>query len=509
MSALFENVVLTVYFVALTILFIFGANGYLMVYYYRKFRSTTRPEPAPLRDFPMVTVQLPIFNEYYVVERLIRAACAMEYPKNRLEIQVLDDSTDDTVEVTRRLVEQNKLAGCNIRLLARANRSGFKAGALREGLDVAQGEFIAIFDADFIPPKDFLLRTLPYFENEKLGMVQTRWGHLNKDFSMLTRAQAIGLDGHFVVEQAARHRAGFFINFNGTAGVWRRACIEDAGNWQDDTLTEDLDLSYRAQLRGWKFHYLQDTVCESEIPADVAGLKSQQFRWTKGAIETAKKILPKVWRSKLALRVKLQSTIHLTNNLVFPFILVVALLSLPLVLIKNSGEDHDLYFAISSIFVVAFFGSFLMYLTSQREIYPDWRRRLWYFPIFMAGSMGLSISNTRAILLGLFNRRSEFLRTPKYKIESGGDHFVGKRYHRRAYASGLLEAMLMLYCFCTIGVVLYYAEYAALPFQMLFCFGYGFIAVLSFKHSLWPQAREVFSKEIFFWSRAKSVLQSN
>lgn len=509
MVAALENVVLSVYFIGLTVLFIFGAHGYLMVYYYKKYRPAPPKRPRYPRRFPVTTVQLPIFNEYYVVERLIKAACAMDYPRHRLEIQVLDDSTDDTVEVSRRWVEHFRAQGFDICLLARKERHGYKAGALREGLAVARGEFIVIFDADFVPPGDFLRRTLPYFEDERIGMVQTRWGHLNNDFSMLTRAQAIGLDGHFVVEQVARHRAGFFMNFNGTAGVWRRRCIEDAGNWTDDTLTEDLDLSYRAQLRGWKFYFLQDMVCQAEIPSDVAALKLQQFRWTKGAIETAKKILPAVWRAKLPLATKLQATIHLTNNLVFPCILIVALLGLPLLLIKNSGHAHSVYFVISSVFVIAFSGSFLLYLTAQKEAYPDWRRRLLYFPIFMAGSIGLSLSNTRAILQGLFNRRSEFLRTPKYHIESAEDNFFGKRYHRRAYFSGACEALMMCYCFCAILVALYYAEYAALPFQMLFCFGYGFITVLSLKHSLWPQVREALSKEIFVWGRAKSVLQSN
>lgn len=509
MSVLLENIVLSVYFLALTVLFVFGANGFLMVYYYRKNRTGEREKQPRLRRFPNVTVQLPIYNEYYVVERLIKAACALNYPKEFLEIQVLDDSIDETVEVSRHGVQHFCEQGFDIVLLPRSERRGYKAGALREGLEVAKGEFIAIFDADFIPPKDFLRKTLPYFRDAQVGMVQTRWGHLNNDFSLLTRSQAIGLDGHFVVEQEARNRAGFFINFNGTAGVWRKTCIEDSGNWQDDTLTEDLDLSYRAQLRGWKFQYVQDTICQSEIPSDIDGVKSQQFRWTKGAIETAKKILPKVWRADLPIGVKLQSTIHLTNNLVFPFILIIVLLSLPLILIKNGGRDHDFYFAISSVFVIAFFGSFLMYLTSQKEVYADWRKRFLYFPIFMAGSMGLSLNNTRAIVLGLFNRRSEFLRTPKYRIESGDDHFIGKRYHRRDFFAGIGEALLTIYCLITIGVVIYYGEYAALPFQMLFCFGYGFIATLSLNHSLWPEIRQIFSKEIFLLSRTKGALQSN
>jgi cellulose synthase/poly-beta-1,6-N-acetylglucosamine synthase-like glycosyltransferase len=494
MESLVESGILVWYFVSLAILFVFGAHGYVMVYLYNKYRNAAQDSPEPLLRFPKVTVQLPIFNEVHVVERLIRAVCALDYPRDLLDIQVLDDSTDETVDIARQCVERYRKQSYHIHLLHREDRKGFKAGALREGLAAASGEFVAIFDADFIPPKDFLKRTLPYFEDSSIGMVQVRWGHLNSDYSVLTRAQAIGLDGHFVVEQTARNRAGFFINFNGTAGVWRKECILDAGNWSDDTLTEDLDLSYRAQLRGWKFKFLPDTVCQSEIPAEIGGVKAQQFRWTKGAIETAQKILPQLWRSPWPLTLKLQSTIHLTNNLVFPFILIVGILNLPLLLIKNeSTTDHTLYFAIISVFVLAFFGSFLLYLTSQREVYPNWRRRILYFPLFMAGSMGLSLNNTRAILQGLFNRRSEFLRTPKYRIESRQDHFFGKKYFnprdqwRRWPNTGFLEGLLAIYCLTGIGFAIYYGELAAIPFQGLYCFGYVFIAYMSFKQYLWPR----------------------
>jgi cellulose synthase/poly-beta-1,6-N-acetylglucosamine synthase-like glycosyltransferase len=494
METILEYGVLVTYFVSLAILFVFGVHGYVMVYFYNKYRTSASAKPKPLKRFPKVTVQLPVFNEIYVVERLIRAVCDMDYPRDLLEIQVLDDSTDDTSRIAQRWVEHYREQGYNITLLHRDCRKGFKAGALREGLATASGDFIAIFDADFVPPRDFLVRTLPYLDDPQIGLIQARWGHLNFSYSVLTRTQAIGLDGHFVVEQTARNRAGFFINFNGTAGVWRRECILDAGNWSDDTLTEDLDLSYRAQLRGWKFKFLPEIVCPSEIPAEIGGVKSQQFRWTKGAIETAKKILPQLWRSRWPLSLKLQSTIHLTNNLVFPFILIVGILNLPLVLIKNeSATDHALYFAIISIFVLAFFGSFLMYLTSQREVYRDWRRRILYFPLFMAGSMGLSVNNTVAILQGLFNRRSEFLRTPKYRLETVHDRFLDKKYFhvherwRRGVRNGFIEGILAIYCLIGIGVAIYYGEIAAIPFQSLYCFGFGFIAYMSFKHYLWPR----------------------
>jgi cellulose synthase/poly-beta-1,6-N-acetylglucosamine synthase-like glycosyltransferase len=434
-----------------------------------------------------------------VIERLIRAVCEMDYPRHLLEIQVLDDSTDETLRLAKYWVEHYQKAGCQIKLLHREHRQGYKAGALKDGLEKAAGEFIAIFDADFVPPKDFLQRTLPHFHDPKIGVVQTRWGHLNFDYSLLTRGQAIGLDGHFVVEQAARNGAGYFINFNGTAGIWRRECILDAGNWSDDTLTEDLDLSYRAQLRGWKFVFLPDLICPSELPAEIGGVKSQQFRWTKGAMETAKKILPQLWKSSLPLRMKLQSTVHLTNNLVFPFILIVGLLNLPLIVIKNkSANDHAWYFTVISSFALAFFGSLWMYVTAMRESYLDWRRRLAYFPLFLAGSMGLSANNTRAILLGLFNRRSEFLRTPKYRLESARDRFGDKQYFNTSqfwgngWRNGTIEALLFFYGLAGIGMAIFYGELAAIPFQTLYCLGYGFIAYMSFKQYLWPRLTQAF-----------------
>ncbi len=520
MSSVIEYCILAVYFVSLLILMIFGAHGFVMVYFFRKHRGLKGLRPKPLPRQPRVTIQLPVFNEYYVVERLIRAACRVDYPRDCLEIQVLDDSTDETAAVSRRLVEDYRAQGFDIHWKHREHRQGFKAGALKHGLTAATGEFIAIFDADFIPPRDFLTRTLPYFAEAKTGMVQTRWGHLNADYSLLTRLQAIGLDGHFVVEQTARNGAGFFINFNGTAGIWRKACILDAGGWSDDTLTEDLDLSYRAQMRGWRFKFLHDPVCLSELPAEMSALRSQQFRWTKGAIETAKKILPRLWRARLPWRIKLQGAVHLTNNLVFPFILIVGLLHPALVYIKNDGiGEHSLYFAITGVFVAAFWGSFMMYLTSQKELYPDWRQRMLYFPIFMAGSMGLACNNTRAILQGLCNRKSEFTRTPKYRIESVSDQFRDKKYFESEVThnggvikwanAGLGELALALYSFAGILLSLYYLEFAAIPFQSMYCFGYAFIGFLSFKQVLWPYGRQFFEKEVWFSGRAKQAVPSH
>ena len=321
-------------------------------------------------------------------------------------------------------------------------RTGFKAGALREGLQYANGELIAFFDADFVPGPNFLRLTVPLFKDGKVGMVQTRWEHLNEEYSLLTKAQAFGLAGHFVIEQTGRNSAGYFINFNGTAGVWRKTCIEDAGNWQADTLTEDLDLSYRAQLRGWKFLFLNDVVTPSELPAEINSLKSQQYRWTKGAVETARKILPKLWKSKLPLKLKIHSTFHLTSNFVYPFILVLALLNLPLVLIKNSIPDSKVYFVIFAFFVISFWASFIFYAISQKTLYHDWKKRLLLFPVFMSGSMGFSINNTRAVLAGLLNLRTPFIRTQKYRLMGKGGSFGNKSYRIRMDKTVIFEILM-------------------------------------------------------------------
>lgn len=478
-----EQVVLIGYFVSLSILFVFGLHGFVMMYYHRKYGHKI---PVPSKDFKedaIVTIQLPLYNEMYVIERLIDAVCEIDYPKDKMEIQVLDDSTDETTAIVAKVVEEKKKLGFDISHVRRGSREGFKAGALKEGMKIAKGDFIAIFDADFIPQKEFLKRTLSYFTDEKVGMVQTRWEHLNGDYSIITKAQALALDGHFVIEQSVRNKSGFFINFNGTGGVWRKQCIEDAGNWHADTLTEDLDLSYRAQLIGWRFVFLKDFTSPAELPSEINALKAQQFRWTKGAVETAKKILPLVWKSKVPLRVKLQSTFHLTNNLVFPFILLAAILNVPLIFIKNSGA-HEIYFAIMSLFVLAFVSSFLFYLYSQKDIRTDWRRRIVLFPLFMAGSMGLAVNNSRAVFEGLMNRKSEFVRTPKFKQESEKDTFIGNKYlNKKLGLSVFVEAVLAVYCFIGVLSSIYFMELASIPFQVLFTLGFSFIAYTSIKHA--------------------------
>ncbi|MFN3871367.1 MAG: glycosyltransferase [Ignavibacterium sp.] len=478
-----DDIVLIGYFLSLTILFVFGLHGFIMLYYHKKYRDNN-PVPKPqIDENATVTIQLPLYNELYVAERLIKATCEIEYPKDKLEIQVLDDSTDETTEIVAKIVEQKQAEGFNIVHIRRGSREGFKAGALKYGLERAKGEFVAIFDADFIPHKDFLKKTLSFFTDEKVGLVQTRWEHLNGDYSILTKAQALALDGHFVIEQTVRNKAGFFINFNGTGGIWRKSCIEDAGNWHADTLTEDLDLSYRAQLKGWRFVFLKDFTSPAELPSEINALKSQQFRWTKGAVETAKKILPLVWKSDIPLRVKLQSTFHLTNNLVFPFILLAAILNVPLIFIKNSGS-HEAYFAIMSIFVLAFISSFLFYMYAQKDIRTDWRKKIVLFPLFMAGSMGFAVNNSRAVIEGLLNRKSEFVRTPKFKLESEKDSWMGKKYlTRKVGFSVIVEAILAVYCLIGVLSSIYFMELAAIPFQLLFFLGFAFVSITSIKHA--------------------------
>ena len=478
-----DEIVLVGYFGALLILFVFGLHGFVMLFYHRKYKEVKHESNPDFECDASVTIQLPLYNELYVVERLIDTICKIDYPKDKLEIQVLDDSTDETVNIAARIVEAKRKEGFDISHIQRKNREGFKAGALKEGLKIAKGEYIAIFDADFIPKKDFLKKTLSFFTDKNIGMVQTRWEHLNGNHSILTKAQALALDGHFVIEQTVRNKAGFFINFNGTGGVWKKECIEDAGNWHADTLTEDLDLSYRAQINGWKFIFLKDFTSPAELPSEINALKTQQFRWTKGAIETAKKILPQLWKSEQPLRIKLQGTFHLTNNFVFPFILLVAILNVPLVFVKNSGA-HDLYFAVMSVFVLAFISSFMFYLYSQKDIHPDWRKRIVLFPLFMAGSMGFAINNSRAVFEGLMNRKSEFVRTPKFKLVGESGSWMDKKYlNNKLGLDVVVETIMAVYCFIGVASSIYFQEIAVLPFQLLFFIGFSFVSITSIRNA--------------------------
>ena len=480
-----EFFILLIYFISLSILFAFGIHGLVLLYYYRKTHAENIAEDELPDDPPTVTIQLPVFNEYYVVERLIRAVCNIDYPKEKLEIQVLDDSTDDTVEVAQALVDEYKAKDYNIKYIHRVNRKGFKAGALKEGLEVSEGEYVAIFDADFVPKRNFLKKTIPCFNDKNIGMVQTRWEHLNEEYSFLTRAQALALDGHFVLEQQVRNKSGFFMNFNGTAGVWRKECIIDAGNWEADTLTEDLDLSYRAQLKGWKFKFLNDVTSPAELPANINALKTQQFRWTKGAVQTAIKMLPKVFKSDLPLKVKFECFVHLSSNIVFPFIIAVALLNIPIVLIKNTIGGFDQFYSFMSVFVLASVSTFLFYSFAQKAIHMDWQKRLMLFPVFLAGSMGLAVNNTKAVIEAIIGKKSGFTRTPKEGMIGNKDTKTFKKYSSKKISTVVyLEMALALYFVIGIGISLAFLEIAAIPFQLLFLFGFGIVGYLSLKQSL-------------------------
>ncbi|CUS82773.1 Glycosyltransferase, catalytic subunit of cellulose synthase and poly-beta-1,6-N-acetylglucosamine synthase [Candidatus Kryptonium thompsonii] len=497
-----EALVLAIYFISIFVLSIFGSHGFVLVYYYFKNKKDEiegrkkKLKPKTLEElfgseenYPNVTIQLPIYNELYVAPRLLDAVSRIDYPKEKMQIQVLDDSTDETVQVVALKVMELKAKGFDIEHIRRGTREGFKAGALKYGMKFAKGDFIAIFDADFVPKPDFLKKTLPYFYLDgNIGMVQTRWEHLNENYSLLTQAQALALNGHFIMEQYVKNESGFFITFNGTGGIWRRSCIEDAGNWQGDTLAEDMDLSYRAQLKKWKFVFLKDVVSPAELPSEINALKSQQFRWTKGAIEVGLKYLGEIWRENLPLKVKLEATFHLTNNLVFPFILLTALLNPLVVMIKERG-DYDWYYFVMGVFVLPFFGPFLVYTLAQREIYSNWKDKIILFPLFLAGSMGLAVNNTRAVILALLREKTEFVRTPKYGLIGTEEKWETKRYvASRVEWVTYVEILLAIYMLIGMMISVYYLELAALPFQMMFFAGFSFIGVLSVRHSrIWNE----------------------
>jgi len=418
-------VLMAVYWGAAFVLQLYGLNSYVMVALFNRRRFARVLDERRLLDrfrrehgdddLPIVTTQLPIFNERNVIERLLRAVCAFDYPVGKHEIQVLDDSTDDTVDLVRRLVGELRAAGHDVTHVRRGDRSGYKAGALEAGLTIARGELVAVFDADFVPPPDFLRRTVPFLVMDPdCGFVQTRWGHRNRGFSPLTRVQAIGIDGHFVIEQSARSWNRLFLNFNGTGGVWRRRAIADAGGWQADTLTEDLDLSYRTQLAGWKPRYLLDVVTPAELPTDINALKSQQHRWAKGSIQTARKLLPVVWRRPdLSPFMKVEATLHLTHYVVHPLMLIMTLLVLPL-MIWTRLTFHTAWMAVPFAFMfVALFAPTTMYLLSQRASNHDWKRTLWLLPLLMSVGIGLAVNNSRAVLQAITGRPGEFVRTPK------------------------------------------------------------------------------------------------
>jgi len=433
----------------------------------------------PLSPQPVVTIQLPLYNEMYVADRLIASVCAIEYPRELLEIQVLDDSTDETRGIAEAAVRRFAAEGVDIKYLHRTDRSGYKAGALEAGLQQARGEFIGIFDADFLPSSDFLTRVMPQFADDKVGMVQARWGHINQDYSLLTKIQSILLDAHFVLEHGGRNRGGCFFNFNGTAGVWRREAISSAGGWQHDTLTEDLDLSYRAQLAGWRFVFLPDVVSPAEVPVEMNSFKSQQHRWAKGSIQTCMKLLPLILRSKQPLSVKAEAFFHLSANFNYLLMSLLSILMFPAMWVRYNMGWTEMLLIDVPVFCAATLSIGVFYVKAQRELYPDWRQRMKYLPFLMSIGIGLCVNNTRAVLEALFHKQSEFARTPKYGIERDSDDWSGKKYHQTVGVQSLIEMALGLYFTGTVFYALINQIYGTLPFLMLFQVGFLYTGLLS------------------------------
>ncbi len=480
-----------VYSLNMLLLFYYGIHTYFMVYWCRKYRKNTEFIAAPIRRHPAVTVQIPIYNERYVVERVITAAAAMDYPKDLLEIQVLDDSTDDTLEISRDLVNKYRGDGFNIVLLHREKRTGHKGGALREGLVSAAGEFVAVFDADFVPSPNFLRATIPLFqEDPRLGMVQTRWGHLNSDYSLLTRAQAIGIDGHFIIDQIARGGSGkLFMNFNGTAGIWRKECIIDAGNWQDDTLTEDFDLSYRAMLRGWRFSFMKDVVSPQELPVQVSAYKSQQFRWAKGSIQTALKLAGRIILSKEPFLVKLEAITHLTYYSVHPLMILNIFCTVPFIYLFPHLSKYTVPFYIGGpIFTLATIGPIFFYSYSQFFLYSDWWKRILFVPMMMVFGAGIAVNNTRAFLEAIIGRKSEFVRTPKLGIRGKGDVWKYKKYRSPVSAVSIFEAAMGTIALFGIVIAIESRNLFAIPFLAIYSVSFYYIFILEMIQTF-PQQR--------------------
>src|SRR5215472_13860221 len=478
----FDVALLIPYFIVLLVLASYGVHRYVLVYLYYKHRKNKVEQPPNLfAELPHVTVQLPIFNEQFVIDRLVDAVCKMDYPREKLDIQVLDDSTDETIEVANAVVQRYAALGYPITYHHRTNRHGFKAGALQEGMATAKGEFIAIFDADFVPSEDWLIRVIHHFADPKIGMVQTRWTHLNRNYSFLTEVEAILLDGHFVLEHGGRSRAGVFFNFNGTAGMWRRKAIEDAGGWHHDTLTEDTDLSYRSQLKGWKFKYLQDVECPAELPIEMTAFKTQQARWAKGLIQTGKKILPKVFSSEVPRKVKIEAWYHLTANISYPLMIVLSTLLLPAMIIRSFGGLFQMLLIDLPLFLASTFSISSFYLVSQKELFPkSWPRTFLYLPFLMALGIGLTITNTKAVMEALFGVQSSFVRTPKYRVQARKEKSAAaKKYRKRLGIVPWIELLIGCYFALTIWYAMASDNYFTVPFLMIFVLGYWYTGLMS------------------------------
>jgi cellulose synthase/poly-beta-1,6-N-acetylglucosamine synthase-like glycosyltransferase len=481
-----ELLIIILYTLSLLYIFFFSLAQLHLTWIYARSKKVVSDSVPPDSVLPPVTIQLPIFNEKYVVERLLEAVSTIRYPKDKLEIQLLDDSTDTTTQILLKKMEALRPLGLDIKLLHRQNRIGFKAGALDYGLKTALGSFIVIFDADFIPQPDFLEKTLSYFSNARIGVVQTRWGHVNRDYSLLTQLQAFGLDAHFTIEQTARNRAGSFINFNGTCGIWRKECIIDAGGWQFDTLTEDLDLSYRAQLKGWKFHYLEEVTTPGELPVIMPAIKSQQYRWNKGGAETARKVFGSVLRSDFSAMNKVRAFFHLFNSSVFVCLLAAAVLSVPALYIKTSHPEQAWIFNLGLVLLAGFFSIALFYWYSARSTYSNkWRNFIRLFPGFLIVSMGLSFHNALAVVEGLLGRRTPFVRTPKFNVTDRRESWRGNTYIRpRIGLTTVAEGVLCLYFVYGIVAGFLLHDGGLMFFHLMLALGFGSVFYYSVKPAM-------------------------
>jgi cellulose synthase/poly-beta-1,6-N-acetylglucosamine synthase-like glycosyltransferase len=476
-----EYAIIIGYFAVMLLLSVYGIHRYFLVYLYYRYKRNRPVAQGRFEELPRITVQLPVFNEACVITRLIDAVCRLDYPKEKLEIQVLDDSTDETRFLARAKVKERSAQGFDIHYFHREVREGFKAGALREGLKRTDSDFVAIFDADFVPNPGMLKKIVHYFMDERVGMVQVRWGHINRGFSLLTRLQSIFLDGHFVIEHTARNRSGRFFNFNGTAGIWRRRCIEEAGGWQSSTLTEDLDLSYRAQMKGWNFVFESDVVAPAELPIEMGAFKCQQHRWAKGSIQTARKMLGEIWGSTVPFKVKLEATFHMTSYVSYTLLLLVCFLMLPALLIRISHPSltFGLVFDIS-VFMAATTSMLAFYSVCQREIYTGWKRELLRMPMLLALGIGLTVNNARAVVEGLFGKDVTFNRTPKYNAGAtrsrGG---ILRRYRVGRSVWSLLEVALGLQFTVITAIALYQGHLLTGFFLSLFMIGFIWVGVAS------------------------------
>jgi cellulose synthase/poly-beta-1,6-N-acetylglucosamine synthase-like glycosyltransferase len=484
-----ETTIIVIYTIAILLIFMYALAQLNLLFNYISSKKANKAcdtfDFSNPDEIPLVTIQLPVFNEMYVMERLLENIALIDYPKDKLDIQVLDDSTDETIISTREHIEQLRATGIDITHITRTDRSGFKAGALKEGLKIAKGEFIAIFDADFLPQKNWLKQTVLYFKDPDIGVVQTRWGHLNRNYSILTRIQAFALDAHFTLEQVGRSSKGHFINFNGTAGIWRKECILDAGNWEGDTLTEDLDLSYRAQLKNWKFKYLEDVETPAELPIVISAARSQQFRWNKGGAENFRKMSSRVIKSdNISAKTKVHGLLHLLNSTMFLNVFLVAILSIPMLYIKNEYEHLRFYFYFMSFFVMSTVIFFVCYWYMYKEIYGNGFKKfisyIGMFFTFFSIAMGFSLHNSIAVLEGHAGKRSEFVRTPKFNISAIKGSWRDNKYLRKKLSPHvILEGILMLY----FAFGLYSAfvvgdqggDFGLFPFHLMLFIGFGYV----------------------------------